>query len=107
MSRFVIQPHFRLQEWVAEEKGYFTAEQLDYVFREEVQATDGKVHDKGANIGAYQSFEEGRASDVSCACHWTVNVAASSGHGKLYADAYSVAPAGVFGAPQLWIRGPA
>jgi hypothetical protein len=23
MARFVIQPHFRLQEWVAEEKGYF------------------------------------------------------------------------------------
>jgi hypothetical protein len=96
MSRFVIQPHFRLQEWVAEEKGYFAAEGLDYIFREEVQATDGKVHDKGAKIGAYQSFEEGRASDVSCACHWTVNVAASSGHGKLYADAYSVAPAGIF-----------
>ncbi|MGB6451542.1 MAG: hypothetical protein WBE92_12390 [Steroidobacteraceae bacterium] len=96
MSQFVIQPHFRLQEWVAEEKGYFTAEGLDYVFQEEVQATDGKIHDKGARVGAYQSFEEGRSSDVSCACHWTVNVAASSGHGKLYAGAYSVAPAGVF-----------
>jgi hypothetical protein len=33
---------------------------------------------------------------VSCACHWTVNVAASVGHGKLYADCYSVAPAGIF-----------
>ncbi|HTT01724.1 MAG TPA: hypothetical protein VMG11_06490 [Steroidobacteraceae bacterium] len=96
MSRFVIQPHFRLQEWVAEEKGYFRDEGLDYVFREEVQASDGKIHDKGAKIGAYQSFEAGRASDVSCACHWTVNVAATSGHGKLYADAYSVAPAGIF-----------
>ena len=31
-------------------------------------------------------------ANVSCACHWTVNVAASTGHGKLYADAYSVAP---------------
>ena len=37
MSRFIIQPHFRLQEWVAEEKGYFTAEGLEYEFREEVQ----------------------------------------------------------------------
>src|SRR5581483_10785206 len=27
---------------------------------------------------------------------WTVNVAASKGHGKLYADVYSVSPAGVF-----------
>ena len=33
---------------------------------------------------------------MTCACHWTVNVAASKGHTKLYADAYSVAPAGIF-----------
>ncbi len=107
MSRFVIQPHFRLQEWVAQDKGYFAAEGLDYVFREEVQATDGRIHDKGANVGAYQSFEEGRASDVSCACHWTVNVAASSGHGKLYAGAYSVAPAGIFVRPESDVKEPA
>jgi ABC-type nitrate/sulfonate/bicarbonate transport system substrate-binding protein len=44
---------------------------------------------------------------VSCACHWTVNVAASSGHGKLYADAYSVAPSGIFVAPDSGIRDPA
>ncbi|HZV92358.1 MAG TPA: hypothetical protein VFF72_04025, partial [Caldimonas sp.] len=86
MSKFIIQPHFRLQEWVAEEKGYFAAEGLDYVFNEEVQATDGKVHDKGKKVGAYQSFEAGRSSDVSCACHWTVNVAASNGHGKMMTD---------------------
>jgi ABC-type nitrate/sulfonate/bicarbonate transport system substrate-binding protein len=43
-----------LQEWVADEKGYFAAEGLDYVFKEEVQATDGKVHDKGQKVGAYQ-----------------------------------------------------
>ena len=30
MGKFVITPHFRLQEWVAEEKGYFRAEGLDY-----------------------------------------------------------------------------
>ena len=52
-------------------------------------------HDLGDKVGAYQTFEQA-AADVSCACHWTVNVAASVGHGKLYADAYSVAPAGVF-----------
>jgi hypothetical protein len=107
MKKFVIQPHFRLQEWVADEKGYFTAEGLDYVFDEEVQSTDGKVHDKGRKVGAYQSFESGRASDVSCACHWTVNVAASSGLGKLYPDAYSVAPAGIFVAGDSAIRRPA
>jgi ABC-type nitrate/sulfonate/bicarbonate transport system substrate-binding protein len=96
MPRFVIEPHFRLQEWVAEEKGYFRAEGLDYVFRELVQSTDGRIHDQGDRVGAYQSFEKGRAADVSCACHWTVGVAASAGHGKLYGEAYSVAPAGIF-----------
>src|SRR5579862_9202666 len=107
MGKFVIQPHFRLQEWVAEEKGYFAAEGLDYLFREEVQATDGRIHDKGGRVGAYQSFEQGRASNVSCACHWTVNVAASSGHGQLYARAYSIAPAGIFVPPDSTIREPA
>jgi hypothetical protein len=96
MSKFVIQPHFRLQEWVAQEKGYFKDEGLDYVFQEEVLKTDGKVHDQGVKAGAFQSFEKGRTSDISCACHWTVGVAASTGHGKLYPDVYSVSPAGVF-----------
>jgi hypothetical protein len=96
MSKFVIQPHFRLQEWVAEEKGYFKDEGLDYIFQEEVLKTDGKIHDQGVKAGAYQSFEKGRTSDISCACHWTVGVAASTGHGKLYPDVYSVSPAGVF-----------
>jgi len=94
--KFVIEPHFRLQEWVAEEKGYFKAEGLDYVFDELIQSTDGQHHYKGDKVGAMQSFERGRSSDVSCACHWTVGVAASKGKGKLYADVYSVAPSGVF-----------
>ena len=32
MTRFRIQTHGRLQEWVAEEKGYFSDEGLDYEF---------------------------------------------------------------------------
>ena len=56
MSKFVIQPHFRLQEWVAEEKGYFRDEGLDYIFQEEVLKTDGKIHDQGVKAGAFQSF---------------------------------------------------
>jgi hypothetical protein len=96
MGKFVIEPHFRLQEWVAEEKGYFKDEGLDYIFQELVQSTHGKIHDKGVKVGAMQSFERGRTADVSCACHWTVGVAASKGHGKLYPDAYSVAPSAVF-----------
>ena len=106
MSQFVIEPHFRLQEWVAEEKGYFAQEGLDYVFRELVQSSDGKIHDRGDRVGAYQSLEAGRAADVSCACHWTVGVAASAGHGKLYPDAYSVAPAGIFVPAESPVRTP-
>ena len=96
-QQFIIEPHFRLQEWVAEEKGYFADEGLDYIFQEKIRSTDGKQHDQqGKKAGAYQSFEAGRTADVSCACHWTVNVAASNGHGKLWGDIYSVAPAGIF-----------
>ena len=105
--KFIIEPHFRLQEWIAEEKGYFKDEGLDYIFRELVQSSDGKIHDKGNKVGAYQSFEEGRKADVSCACHWTVNVAAASGHGRLNRDVYSVAPSGIFVAPDSPIKTPA
>ncbi len=107
MAKFIIEPHFRLQEWVAEEKGYFKDEGLDYEFHELVRSTDGKHHDKGDKVGAMQSLEAGRKSDVSCACHWTVNVAASKGHGKLYGDLYSVSPAGIFVAPDSKIKTPA
>lgn len=106
-QKFVIQPHFRLQEWVAQEKGYFAEEGLDYVFQETIRSTDGKSHDQdGQRSGAYQQFEQGRTSDVNCACHWTVNVAASNGHGKLWADIYSVAPAGIFVPADSPIRRP-
>jgi ABC-type nitrate/sulfonate/bicarbonate transport system substrate-binding protein len=107
MAKFVIAPHMRLHEWIAEEKGYFKAEGLDYEFREELASKEGKMHYLGDKVGAYQTFERGRKSDISCACHWTVNVAASNGHGKLYADAYSVSPAGIFVPPDSPIRTPA
>jgi len=71
MAKFIIEPHFRLQEWVAEEKDYFRQEGLDYEFRELVRASGGTIHDKGDKQGAFQSFEEGRKANVSCACHWT------------------------------------
>ena len=96
MKKFVIAPHMRLQEWVAVEKGYFDSEGLDYILEDQLKSITGKVHDLGNKVGAYQTFESGRSCDVSSACHWTVNVAASSGHGKLYANAYSVSPCGIF-----------
>ena len=105
MSKFIIEPHFRLQEWVAEEKGYFRDEGLDYEFRELIRSTEGQHHNRGGN-GAFQSIEQGREANVSCACHWTVNVAASNGHTKLYADLYSVAPSGIFVAADSRVRTP-
>jgi len=105
MTKFVIESHFRLQEWVAEEKGYFRAEGLDYEFRELIRSSEGEHHNK-ANEGAFQSIEKGRKADVSCACHWTVNVAASRGHARLYADVYSVAPSGIFVSADSKIRAP-
>lgn len=107
MSRFAIEPHFRLQEWVAEEKNYFRDEGLHYEFKEFIRTSDGAHHAPAGKKGAFQSIEKGRQSNVSCACHWTVNVAASRGHTKLFADAYSVAPSAVFVPADSRVRSPA
>ena len=107
MSKFVIEPHFRLQEWVAEEKDYFRDEGLDYEFRELIRSTGGAHHRTVGKSGAFQTIEKGREANVTCACHWTVNVAASTGYTKLYADAYSVAPAAIFVPADSPIRTPA
>lgn len=106
MSKFVIAPHMRLHEWVAIEKGYFHDAGLEHELDNVLVGQDGKLHDLGDKVGAYQTFEEGRTCDVSSACHWTVNVAAASGHGKLYADAYSVSPCAVFVAADSGIHTP-
>ena len=95
-GKFVVAPHFRLHEWVAQEKGYFNDEKLDYEFRETMDSKASQGHHIGNKVGAYQNIEQGRSCNVSGACHWTVNVAAANGHGKLYPDCYSVSPSGVF-----------
>ena len=105
-EKFIIEPHFRLHEWVAEDKGYFKDEGLDYVFRELVQSSDGASQQLGDKVGAMQTFERGRKSDISCACHWTVNVAAAKGHGKLYGDVYQVSTCGIFVPPDSKVKTP-
>ena len=77
-------------------KGYFAAEGLEYEFREALDSRSGSGHQLGDKVGAYQTLEAGRSCNVSAACHWTMNVAASNGHGKLYAECYSVSPCGIF-----------
>ena len=111
MGRFVIGPHMRLQEWVAEEKGYFKDEGLDYEFIASTGHSDLSVKSaaelpKDQIRGAYQSIEQGRACDISSACHWTINMAAAAGHGRLWAGAYSILPAAIMAAPDSGIRRP-
>lgn len=115
MRKFIIQPHVRLQEWVAEENGYFTEEGLDYEFQ--VNTTFGG--ETRANIGAATEspsesrsgaledmVKTGRSCDVSSACHWAVNQAVTVTDAHMYGKAYSVAPAGIFVAPDSSITHP-
>src|SRR5438477_7807857 len=112
MGKLVIHSHGRLQEWVAEEKGYFRHEGLDYEFVVKpmalwsgtVQPADAVPHE--VRRGAFEAYSEGKSCNISAACHWTVNMAASAGHGRMWADAYSVCTAGVYVPPESKIRKP-
>ena len=112
MVKFRIQSHGRLQEWVAEEKDYFKEEGLDYEFLVKPiitwSADAPSVESAPADIqrGAFESIEEGRGCNLSAACHWTVNMAASAGHGKMWGHAYSVSPSGIFAPPESTISKP-
>ena len=112
MTKFVIQSHGRLQEWIAEEHGYFADEGLDYVLALGKPASWSATVSSSAEApdeikrGAFESYERGRACDVSAACHWTVNMAASAGHGRMWGDAYSVTPSAIFVQPDSAIRTP-
>jgi NitT/TauT family transport system substrate-binding protein len=109
---FRIQPHVRLQEWVAEEHGFFGAEGLDYEFEPTSLAggsskapSEGDSH-PDVRSGALEDMARGRSAQVSCACHWAVNAAASEHHGRMYGKAYSVCPSGIFVAGDSDIRDP-
>lgn len=112
MAKFRIQSHGRLQEWVAEEKGYFAAAGLDYEFLVTPIVTWSagaqSVASAPADIqrGAFESIEAGRGCNLSAACHWTVNMAASAGHGKMWGHAYSVSPSGIFASPESAVEKP-
>ena len=114
MSKFRIEPHGRLQEWLAEEKGYFKDEGLVYEFVNSyvagesgyaaVQSTEAAAPE--IKRGAFENMERGRAADVSCACHWAVNMASSSGHGRMWGHAYSVTPSAIVVAPESSVTKP-
>jgi len=103
MTHFIVNPHGRLQEWIADEKGYFKQAGLEnYSISAHSLLTKNspkKVHadshvDDNKN-GAYQTYEAGRDASISCACHWTVNMAASDKHGKLWGECYSISPCAI------------
>jgi ABC-type nitrate/sulfonate/bicarbonate transport system substrate-binding protein len=100
---------------VAHEKGFFTAEGLDYEISdnhgvgEKLTKPDGSLAE--IKSGAYQSYEQGggnkgEKSDISCACHWTVNNAAANGIGTMYGKAYVVTPGGIMVPEDSPIRSP-
>jgi NitT/TauT family transport system substrate-binding protein len=115
MGKFVIQPHVRLQEWVAEELGFFRDTGLEYEFQtggfSAASLTTASIHmtdeaPETVQRGAFEDMSAGRSCDVSSACHWAVNAAAATQHGRMYGHAYSLAPAGIFVAPESDLRTP-
>lgn len=109
MAKFIIQPHGRLNDWVADEKGYFRDAGLEYDFNVEgsrkstpkLTGVDSSTPLKDNLFGAFERYAEGHgrkgegAGDVSCACHWTVNQAAKIREGIMWGKAYSVCEAAI------------
>lgn len=116
MARFRISSHGRLQDWIAIEKGYFDAEGLDYeldvVFLERAAAGAAGTAEPDASgdirVGAYEFFgqEAPGKRDMSCACHWAVNQAATDQRGRMWGHAYSVLPGAIYVAGDSEIRRP-
>ena len=83
MSTFRISTHGRLQDWIADENGYFDDEGLAYEL--DVRILENADQDIPAStpgdvrVGAYELYRTGAGGkqNMSCACHWAVNQAAS------------------------------
>jgi NitT/TauT family transport system substrate-binding protein len=102
MPTFRISSHGRLQDWIAVEHGFFEAENLDYEI--DVRALENAAQDIAAQgrqdirTGAYELYLSGGGGkkNMSCACHWAVNQAASDEAGRMWGHAYSVLPSGIY-----------
>jgi hypothetical protein len=55
----------------------------------------------------FETYAEGRACDVSSACHWAVNEAATASFGRMWGHAYSVTPGAIVVPPGSPVRLPA
>jgi NitT/TauT family transport system substrate-binding protein len=121
MAKLVIQPHGRLNDWVADEKGYFSEAGLDYELNVEgsrkntppLKGLDSSLPLVDNRFGAFERYTEGQgrkgqgAGDVSCACHWTVNQAAKVEQGIMWGNAYSVCEAAIVVPPESRLTEPA
>lgn len=124
MGTFRIQKHGRLQELVAHENGYFRDEGLDYEFSDFVSRevmgsivdqlkpvnADGTAAIPGTvdvNTGMFETYAAGRACDISSACHWAINEAASARFGRMWGHAYSVTPGAIVVPGDSPVRKPA
>lgn len=112
MARFRISSHGRLQDWIAVERGYFEEEGLDYEF--DVRALENAAQDVSGEephdirVGAYELYLAGGGGkkNMSCACHWAVNQAAADAAGRMWGQAYSVLPSGIYTPPDSEICRP-
>src|ERR1700726_4254726 len=112
MGIFRIATHGRLQDWIAAEKGYFEDEGLRYEI--DVRMLENADQDIPATgqgdirVGAYELYRSagGGKKDMSCACHWAVNQAATDAAGRMWGHAYSVLPSAIFVRAESDIRRP-
>jgi NitT/TauT family transport system substrate-binding protein len=102
MKPFRISTHGRLQDWIAAEKRYFDDEGLRYEFDVRLlENADQDIAPSGqadVRVGAYELYRSGGGGkkDMSCACHWAVNQAATDAAGRMWGRAYSVLPSAIY-----------
>lgn len=112
MAKLRISSHGRLQDWIAAELGYFDDAGLDYALDVRVQENADQdipaTEPSDVRVGAYELYRSGGGGkkNMSCACHWAVNQAATDQAGRMWGHAYSVLPSGVYVAADSEIRRP-
>lgn len=107
MAKLRFQRHSRIQEWVAEELGFFKTLGLDYeVAHSQVLTTEGTVSaDPAGGPSAYRDFLAKCAeTNIASTSHWAVDTAIGAGHGRLWPHAYSIMPAGLYLPPGIGLE---
>lgn len=103
MTKLRFQRHSRIQEWVAEELGFFKQLGLDYEIAHG-QAPNAPEALAGLGLqaaegepSAYRDFLlKCTLTNIASTSHWAVDAAIRAGHGRLWPHAYSVMPAGIY-----------